>query len=50
MPELSLLEVGGHPQIIQRDEGEQVLADGDVLVDLETLAGDDAVLGATILV
>ncbi len=31
--------------IFERDQGEQVLAGGDVLVDLDAFAGDDAVFG-----
>src|ERR1700678_2805047 len=43
--ELGLLEVGSDPEIVQRDKCEQVLAGRDVLVELEALAGDDAVRG-----
>ena len=40
--QLRLLEVGRDPQIFQRNQREQVLPRGDVLVDLHALAGDDA--------
>jgi len=39
---LRLLEVGRDPQTLKRNQHQQVLPRGDVLVDLDALAGDDA--------
>jgi len=40
------LEIGGDPEIVERNQGEEVLARGYVLVDFKILAGDDAVGGS----
>ena len=40
--QLRLLEVGRDPQIFKRNQGKQVLADGNVLVNFNALASDDA--------
>ena len=40
--ELGLLEVGGDPEVGERDDGEEVLADAEVRADLHVLFVDDA--------
>ena len=41
--ELGLLEVRRHPNILERNQGEQILPRRNVLIDLNALARDDAV-------
>src|SRR5580698_8349047 len=42
MLELRFLEVGGNPDVVKRDERCHILADADVLADLDTLFRDNA--------
>ncbi len=41
--ELRLLEVRRDPKVLKRDQSKQILARGQVLIDLNALAGDYAV-------
>ncbi len=40
--ELGFLEVGGDPEVVERDDGEEVLADGEVGAEYDVLFVDDA--------